>query len=55
MMIFFKDLIFYLFLAVLGLCCCVWAFSSCGEQGLLFIVVHGLLIEVASLVVEHGL
>ena len=31
------------------------AFSSCGEQGLLFIVVRGLLIAVASLVVEHGL
>ena len=23
-------------MAVLGLCCCAWAFSSCGEQGLLF-------------------
>ena len=30
-------------------------FSSCGEQGLLFIAVRGLLIEVASLVAEHGL
>ena len=30
-------------------------FSSCGERGLLFVVVHGLLIAVASLVVEHGL
>ena len=30
-------------------------FSGCGEQGLLFFVLHGLLIEVASLVVEHGL
>ena len=30
-------------------------FSSCAEQGLLFIVVHRLLIVVASLVVEHGL
>ena len=29
--------------------------SSCGEQGLLFVEVHGLLIAVASLVVEHGL
>ena len=29
------------------------AFSSCGEQGLLFIEVHGLLIAVVSLVVEH--
>ena len=45
----------YLFLAVLGLRCCVWAFSSCGEQGLLFVAVHGLLIAVAFLVVEHGL
>ena len=44
------------FLAVLGLRCCAWAFSSCGKQGLLFIVVHGLLIAVASsLVAEHGL
>ena len=31
------------------------AFSNCGEQGLLFIVVHRLLIVVASLVVERGL
>ena len=30
-------------------------FSSCSERGLLFIVVRGLLIAVASLVVEHGL
>ena len=45
----------YLFLAVLGLRCYVWAFSSCGEQGLLFVAVRGLLIAVASLVAEHGL
>ena len=31
------------------------AFSSCGEQGLLFVAVHRLLIVVASLVAEHGL
>ena len=43
------------FLAVLGLHCCIQAFSSCSEQGLLFIVVRGLLIAVASLVAEHGL
>ena len=43
------------FLAVLGLRCCVRAFSSCGEQGLLFVVVCGLLIAAASLVAEHGL
>ena len=30
-------------------------FSSCGEWGLLFVVVHGLLTVVASFVVEHGL
>ena len=30
-------------------------FSSCGERGLLFVVVRGHLIAVASLVVEHGL
>ena len=41
-------------MAVLGLCCCVRAFSSCGERGLLFIAMHRLLIEVASLVAEQG-
>ena len=30
-------------------------FSSCGKQGLLFVAVHGFLIEVAFLVAEHGL
>ena len=45
----------FIYLAALGLCCCLWAFSSCGEQGLLFVAVHGLLIEVASLVAKHGL
>ena len=39
---------YYLFLAALGPRCCAWAFSNCGKQGLLFVVV-------ASLVVEHGL
>ena len=28
---------FFFFLAVLGLHCCLWAFSSCREQGLLLI------------------
>ena len=45
----------YLFTAELGLCCWAWGFSSCGEWGLLFVAVHGLLIAVASLVAEHGL
>ena len=54
---FFNKCIYfiYLFLAALGLHCCPRAFSSCGERGLLFVVVHGLLIAVASLVTEHGL
>ena len=43
------------FLAALGLRCCARAFSSCSEQGLLFVAVHGLLIVVASLVAEHQL
>ena len=30
-------------------------FSSCGERGLLFVAVRGLLIVVASLVTEHRL
>ena len=46
---------FFFFLAVLGLHCCARAFSSCGEQGLLFVAVRRLLIVVASLVVEHRL
>ena len=49
---FFLNLFIYLFLVVLGLRCCARAFSSCGERGLLFIAVHGLLIAVASLVSE---
>ena len=48
-------LLIYLFLAALGFRCCVQAFSSCGEQGLLFAAVFGLLIAVASLVAEHRL
>ena len=31
------------------------AFSSCGKRGLLFVAVRGLLIVVASLVVEYRL
>ena len=47
--------ILFFFLAALGLRCCVQAFSSCEESGLLFVAVHGLLIAVASLASEHGL
>ena len=41
-------------LAALGLHCCMQAFSSCGKWALLFPVVCGLLIVVASLV-DHSL
>ena len=34
---------------------CLLAFSSCGDQELLFIAVHRLLIAVAPLVAENGL
>ena len=51
----FKKKIIYLFLAALGLRCCVRAFSSCVQWGLLFAAVHGFLTPVASLVAEHGL
>ena len=37
----------------MGLCCCTRAFSGCGKGGLLFVVVRGLLVAVASLVAEH--
>ena len=50
-----KNIFIYLLLAALGLHCCVRAFSTCGEQGLLFVAVRGLLVAVASLVAEHGL
>ena len=48
-------LLFNLFLAVLGLQCCVWAFSRSIEQGYSPIAVRGLLIAAASPVVEHRL
>ena len=48
-------LFIYLFMAVLGLRFCARAFSSCGEQGPLFIAVRGPLTIAASLVAEHRL
>ena len=41
-------------MAVLGLCCWAQAFSSCGERGLLFVVVRGLLIVVDLLLQSMG-
>ena len=53
--ILFFFLNIYLFMAVLGLCFCVRAFSSCGKRGPLFIAVHGPLTVAASLAAEHRL
>ena len=53
--IFFEIIYLFNFLAVMGLFSCMWAFSSWGKQGLLFILVHRLLIAVSSLVAEHRL
>ena len=36
------QIFIYLFMATLGLRCCTWAFSSCGEWELLFVAVRGL-------------
>ena len=47
-----KDLFINLFLAVLGLCCCTWIFSSYGGQGLLFASVCELLIMTVFLAAE---
>ena len=42
-------------MAVLGLCFCARAFSSCGKRGPLFIAVHRPLTIAASLVAERRL
>ena len=42
-------------MAVLGLCFCARAFSSCGKRGPLFIAVCGPLTVAASLAAEHRL
>ena len=51
----FSLKIFVLFLDALVLHCCVQAFSGCSEWGYSLAAVHGLLIAVASPVVEHRL
>ena len=53
--IFLSIFVLFLFLTMLCLRCCAWAFSSCSKRGLLFVAVHGLLFAVASLVAEHRL
>ena len=49
-----RNLWKHLFLAMLGLHCCAWAFS-CGELGYSRVVVHELLIVVSSPVADHRL
>ena len=53
-LILFLFIYLFIYLAALGLCCCMWAFSSCIERGLLFVAVRGLLIAVVSLVAKLG-
>ena len=45
----------YLVLAALGLRCCAQACFHCSKWELLFIVMHGLLIVLVSLVAKHRL
>ena len=49
------SFLFLTFSLVLVLRCFKRIFSSCGKRGPLFTEVCGLLVEVVSLVVEHGL
>ena len=44
-----------LFLAVLGLHCCVQAFSSCRGRGYSLVLMHRLFIAVAALIMEQTL
>ena len=49
-----KNLFIYFWLHWVA-SCYEHAFSSCGEQGPLFVAVHQFLITVVSLMAEHGL
>ena len=52
---FFINLFILFIFGCVGSSLLCTGFSSCGEWGLLFVAVRGLLIAVASLVAEHGL
>ena len=45
----------YVFLVVLGLCCCMGFSLAAESRGYPVVMVQGLLIAMASLVVEHRL
>ena len=49
-----KIIFFYLFVAVLGLGCCVGFSLVAGSRGYSLAAVHGLVIAVASLVGDTG-
>ena len=51
----FFFFLIYLFLVALSPRCCARAFSSCSQEGLLFVAVHRLLLAVTSLAAEHRL
>ena len=51
--LFLNLFIFYFWLHFVFIAAC--GLSHCGERGLLFVVVHELLIALASLVAEHRL
>ena len=53
--IYFVLIILFIYFCLCWVFIAVRAFSRCGEQRLLSVAVHGLLIVVASLVVEHRL
>ena len=46
--------IYFFFFLICWILVATQAFSSCGEQGLLFVVMHGPLTAAASPVAEHG-
>ena len=50
----FRIVFIYFSLTIVSLSCGAWAFSSCNEQGLLFVAMHVLLLVVISLV-KHQL
>ena len=51
----FLFLLFILCFTMLGLCCCAGFSPAAASGGYSLVAVHGLLIAVASLVVEHRL
>ena len=51
----FKFFKIYLFLAVLGLCCCTGFSLVASSGGYSLVSVHRLFILISVLVVEHGL